>query len=604
MRSQIQAIAKPKSRLRLVMYFTCGILGAVVLNASVIVPTLAQQPQTSNVQQSLPIPGINSLDLPGLDNFLSAYQPTRDRNDPQRQIYTDWITLDGRRLFQVTASSREELAKRINEVQSNLETVSEAYFAQDSEELEVRSQRQTITDANSPTGVSQTPPAISINQQYLFTPTDLDAEVQGETSVQNLARKLVPIIKQDLIAAKQERKPQVLIRRGAIAAGIFVGMVVAGWGIRRWRDRLDRRIPSPATPATDPTDPSESVTTQLTQQQHNNLREVRRRLFQLSQTGVWVGGTLVILGLFPYTRFIPIWILALLQIPIIRIPVAIGLVSIGAYVATRASYVAIDRFTHALANNALLGAQDYVRLQLRVMTISSVAKSIATIGIVALGVLLALSTLGVDLVPVLAGAGLLGVAISLASQSLIKDAINGFLIIVEDQYAVGDVINVGTFGGLVENLNLRITQLRDAEGRLITVPNSEIKIVANLSSRWSRADLSIPVAYNADLDQALFLIDEVGVAMDRDPQWRDQILERPEVLGVDNFGDRGLIIRVWIKTQPLKQWDVAREYRRRLKKAFDLANIAIPVPQQAVWVHTPHTLRSHLDPNDQMSHKS
>ncbi|MGL4621726.1 mechanosensitive ion channel family protein [Chroococcidiopsis sp.] len=594
MRSQIQAIAKPKSRRRLVMCFTCGVLGSIVLNASVVVPTLAQPTQPANLQQSLPIPGLNSLDLPGLDNFLSAYQPTRDRNNPQRQVYSDWITLDGRRLFQVTASSREELAKRIDEVQSNLENISEAYFADNSGKLEVRSQRQTITDANSPTGVSQTLPTISINQQYLFTPTDLDAEVQGETNVQNLASKLVKSLKQDLIAAKQERKPPVLIRRGAIATGIFVGIVVASWGIRRWRDRLDRVIPIPTTPI----DPSESVTTQLTQQQQNNLREVRRRIFQLSQTGVWVGGTLVILGLFPYTRFIPVWILALLQIPIIRVPAVIGLVSIGAYVATRASYVAIDRFTHALANNTLLGAQDYVRLQLRVMTISSVAKSVATFSIVALGVLLTLSTLGVDLVPVLAGAGLLGVAISLASQSLIKDAINGFLIIVEDQYAVGDVINVGTFGGLVENLNLRITQLRDAEGRLITIPNSEIKIVANLSSRWSRADLSIPVAYNANLDQALFLIEEVGVEMDRDPQWRDQILERPDVLGVDNFGDRGLIIRVWIKTQPLKQWDVAREYRRRLKKAFDLADIAIPVPQQAVWVHTPPVLQSHLDTND------
>lgn len=595
MRSQIQAIAKPKSRRRLVIYFTCGILGSIVLNASVIAPTLAKPTQPANLQQSLPIPGLNSLDIPGLDNFLSAYQPTRDRNNPQRQVYTDWITLDGRRLFQVTASSREELAKRVDEVQSNLEKISEDYFAKDSEELEVRAQRQTITDANSPTGVSQTPPAISINQQYLFTPTDLDAEVQGETSVQNLARKLVPIIQQDLIEAKQERKPDVLIRRGAIAAGIFVGMVIASWGIRRWRDRLDRKIPPPATT---PADPSESVTTQLTQQQQNNLREVRRRLFQLSQSGVWIGGTLVILGLFPYTRFIPVWILALLQIPIIRIPVVIGLVSIGTYVATRASYVLIDRFTHALANNTLLGAHDYVRLQLRVMTISGVAKSVTTISIAALGVLLTLSALGVDLVPVLAGAGLLGVAISLASQSIIKDALNGFLIILEDQYAVGDVINVGSFGGLVENLNLRITQLRDAEGRLITIPNSEIKIVANLSSRWSRADLSIPVAYNADLDQALYLIDQVGVEMDRDPRWRDRILEKPEVLGVDNFGDRGLIIRVWIKTQPLKQWEVAREYRRRLKKAFDRASIAIPVPQQAVWVHTPHTLRSYLDSND------
>jgi small conductance mechanosensitive channel len=594
-RFQIQAIAKPKSRRRLVMCFTCGILSSIVLNASVVVPTLAKPTQASNLQQSLPIPGLNSLDIPGLDNFLSAYQPNRDPNNAQSQVYTAWITLDGRRLFQVTASSREELAKRVEEVQSNLEKISQGYFQSDSWELEVRSQRQTITDANSPTGVSQTPPAISINQQYLFTPTDLDASAQGDKSIQDLAHRLVPTIKQDLIEAKQERQPPFLIRQGAIAAGIFLGVVLASWGIRRWRDRLDRRIPPPAIALTDPSD---SVTTQLTQQQQANLQEVRRRLFQLTQSGVWIGGTLVILGLFPYTRFIPVWILALLQIPVIRIPVVIGLVSIGAYVATRASYVLIDRFNNALANNAILAAQDYVRLQLRVMTISGVAKSVATLSIVALGTLLALSTLGVDLVPVLAGAGLLGVAISLASQSLIKDAINGFLIIVEDQYAVGDVIDVGNFGGLVENLNLRITQLRDSEGRLITIPNSEIKIVANLSSRWSRADLSIPVAYDVNLDQALHLIDAVGVEMDRDPKWRDKILERPEVLGVDNFGDRGLIIRVWIKTQPLKQWDVAREYRRRLKQAFDRANINIPVPQQAVWVNTSGLLRSHLDAND------
>lgn len=592
MRSQIQAIAKPKNRRRLAMYFTCGILGSIVLNTSVIVPILAQPTRSANLQQSLPIPGLDSIDLPGLQEFLSAYQPNRQQNNTGNQVYTAWITLDGRRLFQVTASTREDLAKRVEDIQPRLNQISEDFFNSDAKEPQVRVQRQFVTNAQ---GLSVSYPDIYINEQRLFTVSELDASTQGEKEAQDLARRLVPTIRQDLLESKQERQPTFLMRRGAIAAGIFVGILLASWGIRRWRDRLERIIPIPVT--TD-TDPSESVTTQLTQQQQNNLREVRRRIFQLSQTSVWVGGTLVILGLFPYTRFIPVWILALLQIPVIRIPVVIGLVSIGAYVATRASYVLIDRFTNALANNALLGAQDYVRLQLRVMTISGVAKSVTTISIVALGLLLTLSTLGVDLVPVLAGAGLLGVAISLASQSLIKDAINGFLIIVEDQYAVGDVINVGTFGGLVENLNLRITQLRDAEGRLITIPNSEIKIVANLSSRWSRADLSIPVAYDADLDRALHLIDAVGVEMDRDPQWRDQILERPEMLGVDNFGDRGLIIRVWIKTQPLKQWDVAREYRRRLKHAFDRADIAIPVPQQAVWVNTSGLLRSHLDVND------
>jgi small conductance mechanosensitive channel len=180
---------------------------------------------------------------------------------------------------------------------------------------------------------------------------------------------------------------------------------------------------------------------------------------------------------------------------------------------------------------------------------------------------------------------LIGVAVSLASQNLIKDAINGFFIILEDQYALGDVIAVGDVGGLVENLNLRITQLRDSEGRLITIPNSEIKIVANLSSRWSRADLNIPIAYNADVDHALKLIETVGLEMDQDPRWREQIVETPQVLGVENFGDRGLMIRVWIKTQPLKQWDVAREYRRRIKITFDQAGIDIPLLQQAIWLN-------------------
>ena len=258
---------------------------------------------------------------------------------------------------------------------------------------------------------------------------------------------------------------------------------------------------------------------------------------------------------------------------------------LGTYITVRFSYVLIDRFTSALAINALLTPEDALRLHLRVSTISGVTKSLSTLSGCAIGTLIALTTVGVNIAPLLAGAGLLGVAVSLASQNIIKDAINGFFIILEDQYALGDVINVGNVGGLVENLNLRITQLRDSEGRLITIPNSEIKIVANLSSRWSRADLSIPVAYHADIDQALELINTVGVQMDADPKWLEQIIETPQVLGVENFGDRGLMIRVWIKTQPLKQWEVAREYRRRVKVAFDKVGIAIPLPQQAIWLN-------------------
>jgi len=172
-----------------------------------------------------------------------------------------------------------------------------------------------------------------------------------------------------------------------------------------------------------------------------------------------------------------------------------------------------------------------------------------------------------------------------------------FFIILEDQYAIGDVIAVDKVSGFVETMNLRITQLRDSEGRLITIPNSEIKIVANLSSNWSRADLSIPVAYHTDVDKALEVIDTVAQEMSQDDLWREEILDKPEVLGVDDFGSRGVIIRVWIKTQPLKQWHVAREFRRRLKVALDEAGISIPMPQQEVLFNNLLPAASTMDSN-------
>ncbi len=476
----------------------------------------------------------------------------------EQEVVSTWISLDGRRLFQI-ADTRGNLSKRVDDIQQRLRTISQNYFQSNSTELQV----EIRGDKNLP--------VIYVNGEYLFTITDRDAKLQAEEPLV-LADKLRLSLEQDLRRAKQERQPKFLARSSAIASGIFVTIVLISWGVRRWQWRLMMR------PAIAPT--NDPVTTQLSKQQQKNIQEVRRRLFQLAQSLIWGSGTLLILGLFPYTRVIPSWILTVL-----RIPFTLGIVALATYVTVRLSYVLIDRFTSALAINTLLTAEDSLRLHLRVSTISGVTKSITTLSGVAIGTLIALTMVGVNIAPLLAGAGLVGVAVSLAAQNIIKDAINGFFIILEDQYALGDVINVGNVGGLVENLNLRITQLRDSEGRLITIPNSEIKIVANLSSRWSRADLSIPVAYHADIDHALKLIDTVGLEMDEDPKWLEQIIETPQVLGVENFGDRGMMIRVWIKTQPLKQWEVAREYRRRVKIAFDKAGIAIPLPQQAVWLN-------------------
>jgi small conductance mechanosensitive channel len=188
--------------------------------------------------------------------------------------------------------------------------------------------------------------------------------------------------------------------------------------------------------------------------------------------------------------------------------------------------------------------------------------------------------------PLLAGAGIIGLAISLASQNLLRDIINGFLILMEDQYGVGDVIVVDEVAGLVESMNLRITQLRNEEGRLITIPNSQIAIVQNLSKEWSRVDIMIPVSHTSDINEALELIEQVAEDMRDDPKWKALILEPPLLLGVDNLDHVGATVRIWIKTLPLKQWEVAREYRRRLKIAFDQSGVNIGVPQQSLHLHS------------------
>jgi small-conductance mechanosensitive channel len=508
--------------------------------------------------------------------FLPTLQPptARSENSDGGTNVARWVYLDGRRLFQV-AAPRANISERIDVIQWNLRQISQQYFQGSSEDINVQ-----IKERN---GL----PTIYVNGRYLMTVTNQDANLR-QVDLVTAANQISESLQQNLRQSKQERQRDNLIEQGVIAGGAGITIIVISWGLYQLQRRSQRHslhhLNSP-TPAEEP------LTSQLKQQQQRNLLEVNKRLFQLTQTGLWGGGTLFILSLFPYTRGLQAWILYTLQFP-----VKLGVVVLGTYVAIRLSFLLIDRFASAfIGGSVLLTPETSQRLQLRVSTISGVAKSIITIIWLTVGILLALAVLGIDIIPLLAGAGIVGVAVSLASQNLIKDAINGFLIIFEDQYALGDVIMVGDVGGLVENLNLRMTQLRDGEGRLITIPNSEVRIVANLSSRWARADLTIPIAYQADIDLALKIIETVSLEMDRDPQWQHQILETPEVLGIDNFGERGLMIRVWIKTQPLQQWAVAREYRRRLKIALDQAGISIPLPQQVMWVNDSHLLKPLYD---------
>lgn len=511
--------------------------------------------------------------IPFLPN-LPISTPGSSSRDADNKVSSATIYLDGRSVVKI-AGSKANITERKDLIQDTLDRITNEYLQSSSKDV-------TVTKK-----ISNGLPVIYVNNNFLMTVTSDDATLIHASTPEEAANQIVQNLQEQLLQAKKERQSSSLIHHAKIAGGIGLGMIVASLLLYQWQRRSRNHSLQILNPPV-PSGVDAPLTTQLKQQQHSNLKEVKRRLFQLAQTGIWGGGTLLILGLFPYTRALQLGILLGLQYPL-----RLGFVAVATYVAIRFSFALIDRFTSALViSGALLTSETSERLQLRVSTISVVTKGIVTIAWVVVGILLALVALGIDYIPLLTGASLIGVAVSLASQNLIKDAINGFLIILEDQYALGDVINVGNVGGLVENLNLRITQVRDSEGRLITIPNSEIKIVANLSSRWSRADLNIPVTYHTDVDKALKIIENVGLEMARDRQWRERILETPQVLGVDDFGERGLILRVWIKTQPLKQWDVAREYRHRLKVAFDKAGIAMPLNQQAILLNDFQLLQS------------
>ncbi|MEQ9234947.1 mechanosensitive ion channel family protein [Coleofasciculus sp. E2-BRE-01] len=536
------------------------IAGSIALAGWVISPVQAQ------------IPGLPNVNIP---------TPNPLKQSSEDAVISECVRLDGRCLFEIAAPT-SQFPQRMQEIEQRLQDISQTYFKNESAELEFRQELDQQSNL----------PEIYVSlldeqdnrfkEVRLMSVTNQDADLTG-VPIETRADEIIEQLEQQLPQAKQERQPDFLTDRVGVAVGTGVAMIVASLLIYRWERRLKRskQLLEPSGSNAEP------ISTQLTQNQQRNVKEVLHRLLQLTQGVIWVGGSLLILSLFPYTRPLQILILASF-----RIPVRVGIVGLGTYVIIRLSYALTDRFSSAIARNHLLTPESAQRSQLRVSTVSGVTKNIITLSFSAIGLLVALAAIGIDIGPLLAGAGIIGLGLSLASQNLIKDAINGFFILLEDQYAVGDVITVGDVGGFVEMINLRITQLRDAEGRLITVPNSEVRIVANLSSNWSRADLNIPVTYQADVDKALDLVRQVAHEMLMTQMWRERILDEPDILGVDNFGDRGFIIRVWIKTQPLKQWEVAREFRRRLKAAFDEAGILLSVPQQALWFNNTLPMQS------------
>ena len=210
-------------------------------------------------------------------------------------------------------------------------------------------------------------------------------------------------------------------------------------------------------------------------------------------------------------------------------------------------------------------------------------KSVITGVLVAIFGTMILSQVGVNIAPIIASAGILGIALGFGAQSLVKDFLSGVFMIFEDQYGVGDVIDVGEAIGTVEAVSLRVTRLRDLDGTVWYVPNGEILRVGNKSQNWSRAVVDVGVGYDEDLARAKRVLSEVAHDLWEDEDFRSVIVEEPEVTGVEALTPDAITLRVLVKTPPMEQWAVARELRQRIKARFDHEGIEIPFPQRVVW---------------------
>ena len=568
--------------------------------------TFAPQPLVAQ-QSAIPLTDrLSDLASPVLDTFNS-------------RIETRWVMLDGRRILLVAAPSLagdagqesdiSPVDERMREIERRLKDI-----ARDVVEGEVSAEVMVSPSDSDPSLYT-----IAVEDRYLMTVTPWDVQASGSGNLEGVVDTTVENIREALKRAVLERSPAYVRKAIVNSLGIVAGVALLCWLLSRLRtiagDYFANQLQGFAEAVPLPTPVStleeswpqeidnEREVEQAAAQQEWNAQKNRLRLrqdflsllLQILQIVLIVIGSAVILNLFPQTRYIKTNALAWFT----ETALEVLLVGIGTYLIFRLSLVAIDRLFTSLSYGRIFQGGTSTRLTRRLKTFSGVLKSLVGAIVISIGILLFLSAIRINVGPILAGAGLIGLAVSFASQSLVKDIINGFFILLEDQFSEGDVIVTGDYAGVVEDLNLRVTRLRSADGNLIVVPNSAISVVENLTNGFSRSNLGIEVAYDTDLDFAIATIQNVAEEMAEHPDWKPAIVSPPQVLGVDSFGDNSITIRLWIDTQPLKQWDVGREFRRRLKYAFDRCNISIPFPQRSIWFETPlHSLNRQVSESE------
>jgi len=243
----------------------------------------------------------------------------------------------------------------------------------------------------------------------------------------------------------------------------------------------------------------------------------------------------------------------------------------------------IQRLERRLLRKSVEEGEPASESEKRVETITRLLKQGALLALWVTVLLVILKELGVDIAPVIASAGIVGLAVGFGAQNMVRDIISGFFIILENQVRVGDVAIINGTGGLVEKINFRTIVLRDLGGVVHIFPNGTITTLSNMTNEWSAYVFEIGVAYKEDTDEVITVLKEVGARMCADKEFGRLMLEEPEIFGVDKFGDSAVVIKGRIKTKPIRQWAVGREFLRRVKYAFDAQDIEIPFPHRSVY---------------------
>ncbi len=524
--------------------------------------------------------------------------PFINPSDNQSSIVYAPITLDGQEILHIAAmkgtisnlnqNTISPIEIRIRMYEQNLdEILSTGFYPQKLYVIPAQSEQQTVILVGD---------GAKLSRRKLMSVTELDAQLHG-LSVADLAQQFSSNIRPALIKARQDRLPQSLQRKGLFSLGIIIGLILLSlFLISRYKsfgknwDRLQEEKPQMSQFAIEEENSEEEEDVQMMHycqqkliwQRKLNINRLKIWILVISLFLSWVLGLAAIAGMFPYTRWLEDWLLTK--------PLLLAII-LGTILGIKASTVIIDFLFRKFLDRELQKSDISARRVSRLTTFSNVLNGSITFIWMVLGILWFLEKLHIPIIPILAGAGIVGFAVSFSSQNLIRDIINGIIMLWEDQFIIGDLINIGGTVGVVENVNLRMTQLRQANGILSTISNSTISTVHNLTKDWSRIVFTVEISPENDVDRALEIVRETACGMQNDEEWKDSVIDPVNVLGVNNISHNGIEILLWFKTEPGTQFALGREFRRRLKYAFDRENINIGIPQHSLQLENPPTLR-------------